>query len=813
MILRTAWRSVWRDKPFFVTATVILALGIGVNLAFITILKTNLSTMPPHVLQPGNLFELSFDQSSLSGSRVRVERTSYPLFEHIREILGESADVACEFRAPVGFGKGVASQEVEATLVSGNYFELLGVKPVMGRPFSEKECVWGTSGDPVAIADHGFWKEAFPDSRADGRVELTIADQPHSLIGVLPEGFRGLSHKPSEIWLPLEPSLGFAYPFASSALEILADADKRLFKILLRPRNGHSPARIQSLLKGALLGSEASLLAGQKVLDVHLEVNRLSQPTRLSETMLVWGSLMALLGLGAACANVAALGLFRNLRRWQATVIQIQLGATRGRIFRQAVAEGLVMSIAATAVALIFFFVIVRTLEKSMGLPQSAISDLFSAWFALVLAATVLAVMCATGMPAGLQSVLVGMAPRFQGQWRPGFLKAGQGRTILVFIQVAVAVCFLAQTALFHTTISNAVSGLGFAPGNLVMLEVPNLRKLGHSEASIGQLFSRFEDRARSLPGVISTATATSGPFRRFQVTSMRGPSRQPLQLGEGIYLSGISPGYISSMGMTLSAGRAFTHRDSSTSEKVAIVNQRLAKQIWGDRNPIGDCLYAFRDPHCRRVVGVLDDHRVETSVFAEPRLQCYLPLSQYQGTGIHRAGDYLLVRVVEGLVAKIIQQLKALPAIPYYVYATEVDAFVEKNLRAMKLGKTVLNWLGLMAVAVAALGIFAQKAFWVQSRKRELGVRMTVGARRSSILRKVLWQGAKPVLFGLAVGLGFSWPASELARTYYFGLGAFNVGLMVMIVLIFLGVGAVACAVPCLRAVNLDPAHTLRTE
>lgn len=813
LALRAALRSVYRDKPFVFSAVSILALGIGINLAFLAVLKANLYRRPPHVAQPERLFELSFDQTSFSGTPVRLERTSYPLFEHIREALGNTADVACEYRASVGFGTGEFSQEVEATLVSEDYFRILGVEPALGRSFSKEEHEWSAAGGRVAMLDYNFWKSAFPNAMPDERLKAAVADQPHNVVGVLPEGFRGIARKPSEIWLPLENAIGLAYPFEKSSLEIIADPDQRLFKIFVRPREGQSAAAIRSILRGVLVGPGAFSLMDREILEVHLEVNSSSQLARFAERMLRWGSLMALLTLAAACANVAALGLFRGLRRSQRTLIQTQLGATSGLIFRQTLGEGLVLSATATLAALGLFFGIAAALEKSMNLPPLALPNLSGGWAAAVLAAVVLAVMCATAMPTGLQAVRLGSPASLNRHRLPFFQKSGGLKSVLVFIQVAVAACLLAQTDLFRRSLLEAEDGLGFAPGNLVMLEVPNLRKLGHSEASIKQLFDEVEERARSLPGVLSTATATSGPFRKFQVTSLRGPDGQLPKLGEGVYLTGISEGYVPSLGLTLAAGRAFTEEDFSASEKVAMLNQRLAKLIWGERSPVGDCVYVSRDSECRRVVGVLDDHRIETSVFAPPKLQCYLPLTQYGEAGFHRAGDYMFARVADGLVSKVIQQLRAAPTTPHYIYATEVDAFVEDEMGSMNAALTILGLLGLAAVAVTAVGIFAQTAFWVHSRKRELGIRLALGAQPSRMLRTVSSQCARPVAGGLTIGLLASVPISDLARSYFFGLSAWGLDSMAAIALIVLFVAALACFVPCLRTLRLDPVETLRTE
>ncbi|MEE8584545.1 MAG: FtsX-like permease family protein, partial [Acidobacteriota bacterium] len=411
------------------------------------------------------------------------------------------------------------------------------------------------------------------------------------------------------------------------------------------------------------------------------------------------------------------------------------------------------------------------------------------------------------------QAMRMGLPPVRRLRRRPCFRQAGQKRALLVSIQVAAATCLLAQTGLLYTSMLEAVNGMGFTPGNLVMAEVPNLRKLGHSEASIQQIFDRIEARVRSLPGTLSTGTATSGPYRKFQVTSLRGPDRQLPKVGEGVYLTGVSLGYIESMGMTLAAGRNFMPKDSSGSEKVAILNKRLAQLIWADKNPIGDCVYVSKNTQCRRVVGILDDTRIETSIFAKPKLQCYLPLAQYGGAGLDRAGDYLLVRVADGRVSKTIQQLKAAPGVPYYVYATEVDAFVEEEVRSMTSGAVILGLLSLAAIAVSALGIFAQLAFWVGSRKRELGVRLALGAPPSRMIRTVSGQSAIPVGTGLLFGLLASIPISNLARSYIFGLSAITLDSMMLIALIVLSVGALACAMPCIRALKLDPIETLRTE
>lgn len=259
--------------------------------------------------------------------------------------------------------------------------------------------------------------------------------------------------------------------------------------------------------------------------------------------------------------------------------------------------------------------------------------------------------------------------------------------------------------------------------------------------------------------------------------------------------------------------GRNFSRRGFAGSDPVAIINQSLAHLLWGKQNALGRCLYVSRDRRCRRVVGVVGDNHINRSIFAAAGLQCYLPIRQYASLGFSRAGDYLFVRTAPGAVEPVIQQLKRTPGVGSYVYATEVKALVNQDLRTINMGLAILGPLALAAAAVSAVGIFAQLAFWVRSRRRELGIRLALGAPASSMIQTVASRSALAVGLGLRFGLLASVPISKLARSYFFGLVPLPLTSLVSTALIVLTAAALACTLTCIRALKLDPMETISTE
>ncbi len=515
MSFRIVLRSLFRNRAFILNATAVLALGIGVNLAFFAVLQVNLTRRPPHVSAPEDVYELRFDERSFDGTTTREEKASYPLFERIREVLGGAAEVACYYSAPVGVGRGQASREVRATVVSRNYFRLLRVEPSRGRWFSPEEQDWRRDGEPVAAVDSRYLEETFPNTRIED-VDLVVADRSVGVIGVPPEGFRGVSPRPSQVWLPLESSVDLVYPFDRPALEIISDTRARLFHILVRPAPGRSPESLHSILRDSLVGSGP----GSEILDVHLEINDSAQLTPFCRQLLRWGALMALLTLLVSCSNVATLGLLKGLRCADRTAVQHQLGATRGTILRQSVAESAIVLGLATTAAAGLFLVTAAVLARSLGLPPLSLlelSGLQSLGFVALILLTALAVIA---IPTSVQSAKLAVCAANTRSFR----RAGRARSFLVFSQITLTTILLAQTGSFYASIREAIDGLGYAPGNLVMVEMPNLRKLCHSDSSVEAIHDRLEDHARRRPGAISTARSTSGPDRNSLVTSVRGP-------------------------------------------------------------------------------------------------------------------------------------------------------------------------------------------------------------------------------------------------------------------------------------------------
>ncbi len=803
MSIRIVLRSLFRSRAFLLTATAVLALGIGVNLAFLAVLQANLTRRPPHVSAPESVYELSFDETSFDGTTIQEERTSYPRFELIREVLRGTAEVACFYAGPVGVGQGLESKEVLASVVSRNFFHLLGVEPLQGRWFSEEEQDWHTDGGSVAVVDSRFWRETFPGTPI-GDVDLIVADRPVAVVGVSPEGFRGVSRRPSQVWLPLETSVDLVSPFDRPALEIISDARSRLFQILLRPAPGQSPESLRAILLARLVESEP----GSEVIDVHLRINNSAQLTPFSRKLLQWGAFMALLTLFVACANVATLGLLRGLRCAEKMAVQHQLGATRAAILRQSVTESAILVGLATIVAAGLFLPIATLLGGSLGLPPLSLIELSGLQSWRTLALILFAVWALIATPSAFQSARLALCAA-DARSSP---RSGRAKACLVFFQVSLTTILLAQAGLFYASIRDAIGGLGYQPGNLVMAEAPNLRRLGYSEVSVQALYERLEERARHLPGTVSTARSTSGPDRCSLITSVRGPDRQLPRPSEGVYVSGVSPGYIDVMGMRLLAGRDFRASDSENSESVVILNAALASRLWESGSAVGGCIYLGRAEKCSTVVGVLGDSRIETTVFADPRLHCYLPLTQYAAAGLGSpSGDYLFVRVAEGTASSTIDQLKSAPFLPSYVFASQPGESVRLEISAMEAGLRILGLLALAAVGVSAVGMFGQLSYWVDSRRRELGIRLALGARSPQIVGDVVRAGAAPVCMGVAIGLVASDPVSDLARGFVFGLSPLPVLFMGGVVLIVLLVAALACFNPCVRALRIDPLEVLR--
>ena len=815
--LRYAIRTLIKAPVFTMAAVLSLALGIGANTTIFTLLNT-LFLNPLPVEKPSELVGVLTVASRNATQFGNLLPLSYPNLKDFRErndvlsdLAGYSPPLALSLSVP---GTGGEPQRVFAQLVTGNYFDVLGVRPAAGRFFvPDEDRTRGTH--PVAVIGYGLWQRRFggrPET-IGGTIALNRRDV--TIVGVAPEGFKGVTSMfGPELWLPsmMAPLL---QPKQSASW--LDERTAVVFNTAGRLRPGVAMAQAEANLKTiarALEQEYPDANTGRGVSVLPLTETTIF-PGMRGMMMLAGGVLMAIVGLVLliACSNVANLLLARAAARRQEIAVRLALGATRGRLIRQLATENLVLGAAGGALGFVFgvwgrdLLWAARPAVVANNFVELRI-DGHVFLFALVLSLV-------TGVTFGLlpalrasRADLVGalkLEPLFAaGRRRLGFANA------LVIGQVAFSLVALVTAALFLRSLQRAHTiDLGYQTRPLAVVSV-NLEQAGYDE-NRGRQFARdARDRIARVPGIDSVSWSTNLPlwaslYRRISVEG-REPTRQadaPLAVVATVDLD-----YFNVLGLGVLRGRDFTDADRDRSLAVAIVNERMAERYWPNQDPIGRTFRFDTEPTERHVVGVVKTVKYQT-LGEPPQPAVYVPLRQNYADAL-----VLYVRTSADpsqAIGTVQRELRAMDSQVPLENAASVDDTIDQSLWMMRIAAGLLAVFGALALALASVGLYGLIAYSVNQRRRELGVRMALGAARIDVLRLVLRDGMGLVSTGIAFGIGMSLLVTRGLASLLLGIDAadavsFAGASALLTVVAFLG-----SYLPARRASRFDPVIALR--
>ena len=804
--IRYALRQLLASPAFSLVALLTLALGIGVNGALFSIVNSILFR-PPGYADPATLVDVYETSPSF-----RYSTTSYPNYRDVRDQNEVFSGVALYQLQTLGFSRGDVTKSVWAEVVSGNYFEVLRVPIAIGRAFDPKE--HDVPGAPaVAVFSHGFWTREFgADPRVIGTT-VRLNGTPFQVLGIAPKEFRGMVRGLiAEVFIPAAATR-HVYP-GSTFLDVRGN------------HNSFIRARLKPGVTAEQAGSNLSTLA-DRLAKIYPESNGgrtfLVVPTsKVTLNPSVDGAVAGVsLGLLAvpglvlliACANLATLFLTRAAGRRREIAVRMALGANRGQVIRQLLAESLVLSVAGGLVGLLvcawLASVLVR-FQPPIGVPVSL--DVVIDWRVLLFTGVM---SIGTGVVFGLAPALRASRPDLQSDLREGSRgsAARSGlRSGLVAIQLAVSVVLLVGSALLLRGLRGAAAvDLGFAPAGAALLMFdPRQQGLGEPESEA--LVERVVERVRLLPGV-TVVSATTRPPLNLNVNTNEIVA-EGNQLADGRYpeiqRANVGSDYFKAIGAVMAAGRDFSDRDRADQPDVVVVNEAAAEVLWPGQDPLGRRISTRGSTAWRTVVGVVKNIKVVT-VGEEPTPQVFFPLAQLFDTPI-----VVIARTTGNpttLAVTLRNSLKELDAsIPVMSTGILADQ-VGTALFPVRLAAMLLTVLGLAGLAIAAIGLYGIIAQGVVARTRELGIRIALGAEPAAVSGMVLRDGLKLASLGLAIGLGISALASRVLGAWLYGVSpydpvAFTVGPAVLLL-----VAAAACLIPARRATRVDPVTALRAE
>ncbi|HEY0972355.1 MAG TPA: ABC transporter permease [Gemmatimonadales bacterium] len=811
--LRQAAR-VLRRQPGFATAVALtFALGIGANATMFGLVDRLVLRPPAHVAAPEELREIG-QWVTFGTDTFMTTGASYPTISDLRELVPELTHIAGHGEREMSLGRGAGARRVRAGIVTGDFFALLGTRPVIGRllqPADDRR----DAGDPAVVLGHGFWRrELGGDPDVIGRT-LRIDRGVYTVVGVAPEGFTGLERAPADVWLP-------AVPVALSAGEPgLVDSYGWLhFTAVGRLRSGVAEQAATERATMALraiarqpdaMGDSTTVAALRSV----LPRDSISESADAKVALLLGG--VSLLVLLIACANVANLLLARALRRRREIAVRLALGVGRGRLVRQLVAESVLLAALGGVAALAVVYwggTLLRALLWADAAWEGSPVD------GRVLAFTAVATLV-TGLLAGLLPALQASRPALSAALKLGARDGGgrQSRTraALLVTQAALSVVLLVGTGLFtRSLVAVGNERLGYDVGNVLVGNM-NLRGVGYDGARIEALHADIAERVRALPGVAGVAVAASLPFRSSYATYFRIPGRDSLPEVDdgGPYVNAVSPDFLATVGTRVLRGRGFSEADRAGSQRVMIVNQSMAKLFWPDGDALGACVKVAADSiPCATVVGIVENARRQR-IEENTSLQYMVPLGQHVS---YLRDRVLFVRPAHGadratLAAAVRRTMQtAAPDLPFADVYPMAD-LLDRQMRPWRMGAALFGAFGALALVLAAVGLYGVIAYSVSQRTHELGVRLALGARQGQVRALVLRQGVLLAATGTALGVALAWTLAPRVSELLFRTSPRDPAVFAGVAAMLLVVAVAACILPAWRASRVDPAVALRAE
>jgi predicted permease len=821
--VRYGLRTFRRSPVFTAVALLTLALGIGANTAIFSIVH-GVILQPLAYPKPEQLMYLTARFPVLGITEFRVSNPEYAEF---REMNRSFANVGAFTTGEVNLTTDDRPLRVRSASVDEHLLKTLGVQPAHGRLFAAGETAAnaarpGVGGPPIAILSNELWQTAFGRQPLIGQT-ADVEGRPHEIVGIMPPGADIMDNR-TKIWLPLG-----LHPAASQNREGHSLSVVGRLKDGVTAQAAH--AELNELLDnwGERIGTEGHVPVGRpsRAEDHALEMQPLHEAIVGDASRAIW-VLQAAVGfvLLIACANLANLVLARAELRRREFAVRAALGASHGRLFRQTMTEGVLLSVAGGLLGLWLARVgvqaLVRVFPASLPRTNEVAIDLPVLLFTL-------AVSMGTGVLIGLapvahRRVTNPVSALNEGGTR-GAIGAGRHhlRRALVMAEVALAVMLVVGAGLLVRTVYNLTHvDAGFDRSRLVTFSM-RLPMATSEPDTRAQAYQRVLEKLRVAPGVQGVTAMSGLPLglspQRFDTqienyTTPTGKSFEVIDYGQFVMSD-----YFETMGIPIVAGRGFERTDIASPGRVAVVNETLAKTVWKGRSPIGQRLrpdlpasIGADGNRWYTVIGVAKDVK-EGGVDEEAGTELYVFVEQLAGAP---STMNVVLRTTLPPVA-LLQTLERVvrevdPAVPI-ARLRDMDAVFAESIRRPKLLAQLLGAFAGLALVLAAVGTYGVLSYMVTERRREIGIRIALGAARSSVLALVMKQGLQLILIGVVVGLAGALGLTRLIASLLFGVQPTDPATLVAVMVTITVVAAVACWLPAWRASRLDPSAVLRAE
>ena len=821
--VRYALRMLAKNPGFSAIAVLSLALGIGANTTIFTVVNAIL-LHPLPVKDISRVVELDTVDTK---TRVTTANTtklgmSYQNFQDYAKQNQIFSALSCIVGPlPVTWSNGAEAKQVQAEMVSANYFDMLGIRPATGRFFLPDEDT-KPGGNSVVVLSYSLWTNKFGGDPTIVGKALTLNATSYMVVGVAPHGFQGtFTFSPAEqIWVPVS-----MYP------AVLAG----FFRDNFNTRRFLATTVVGRLKDGVRIsGGEASL----KTVASHLETEfpkdnggRSVALTPLAEAAvgvnqrgqltLASGMMMGIVGLVLliACVNLANLLLAQASRREKEIGVRAAMGASSARVVQQLLTESAVLALLSAIVGLAIAYG-GRALLWSFRPPFIADTHLELGFDSHVLLFTL--------SIALLTALFIGVVPAIKAA-RPDLIEVlkvgGRGgsvgwtrspfRSLLVITEIALALVALVGAGLFIRSMQAAQRiDPGFESKNLFVMAF-DLGALHYDEGRGQQFFRQAIERAKASPGVESATIASNLPLGAgaggFSRTVFpEGQDEASGYRGTLTVLDDITPNYFETLRIPLLSGREFTDADRANTKKVVIASEAMAKHFWPNESAVGKRFHFFGETELREIVGVVRN-TVVNNIGEEPQPLAYLPITQ----------DYAPVASVqvrtsgrpEAVISTVRSQIQSLDTNLAITNVNTIEELIDQGLWAPRMGAGLLAVFGGLALVLAVVGVYGVLSYSVNQQTREIGIRMAMGAQTGRVLGLVVGQGMKLAAVGLALGLLVAFAAMRVLSSLLFGVSAHDPLTFGGVSLVLATAAVVACYLPARRATKVDPIVALRYE
>ena len=797
--LRYSLRALLKHRNFTAAALLTLALGIGINTSIFTLLYS-VAFRPLPVKEPErvvNIYQV-LDGEYSRQVQGNVALLSYPEYLNYRDRVAELSGLAASADLKLYLG-GNNVERINGLMVTDNYFSLLGGGSTLGRTFFDQECQTALQC-PVAVLSYNFWQRRFGSDQNVIGTSLTLNRQHFTVIGVAVRDFKGAEMTVPDVWVPvtMQPALMPENKF----LEV---ADCSWLSVIGRLKDGISLPQLQAQMQLIAAQMDQNYPRRKTTVNV-MPGSYLNFPEVRSEGAPIAILAMAAVGLVLliACANVSNLMLARSATRRKEIAVRLALGAGRWRLIRLLLTESLLLAVMGGVIGLVLAVCLPPILfaaipEIGLDIDFTPNATVFAYMFLISLITGVV-----FGLAPAIESTKTNLTDALKSTVSRARVSRMRLRNLLVIGQVAVSLVLLIGAGLLVRGLRQAQStDLGFEQKNLLVLSM-DLTTQGYDEARAATLYAQLAERLKALPVIKSVSLAEVAPFSGLRETTIDVDGRTSLSVGANV----VSTEYFQTLGFPIRRGREFTEADARSGESPAVISQAMSNRFWPGVDPIGQRFKDSSGPS-HEIIGVVADissrqvGKVDGPIF-------YTPAAPGKLTGLS-----FVLRTNENLPA-------SMSAVREAAHSLEKDAFVsveplEESVRRMlepaRTGAWFSGTVSLLALLIAATGIYGMLSYHVVERTSEIGIRMALGAQRSNVLLLIVSDGMKLAAIGTAIGLAAAIVLARVMSSLLLGVGPMDFLTYITVSFGALSIALLASYLPARRATKVDPLVALRDE